>query len=181
MSDTIWIISTRDPDGEPVCQLTWAGQDWYAPVADVRQTALDLVTCAAYAEMMREMIVGAQIPLKVVEAFTTSLLRSGGRTRAYGTAATMDIIPAGAMHKPTGQRQAVVLLARGRLDGMLTADEARTMAGAWLAAAEATESDQLVAEAFRATQRGNDAGLDRLFGYLRKLREAITQREDTHD
>ncbi len=36
---------------------------------------------------------------------------------------------------------------------------------------EATESDQLVAEAFRATQRGNDAGLDRLFGYLRKLRD----------
>lgn len=172
MPDTIWITSTRDPDGEPVCELSWGSQDWYAPVADVRQTALDLVTCAAYAEMMRELIITAKLPPPTVEAFTTSLLRGAGRRQAFGTGTTMDLIPAGAKYKTTGQRQAVVLLEHGELDGMVTADEARTMAGAWLAAAEATESDQLVAEAFRATQRGNDAGLDRLFGYLRKLRDA---------
>ena len=64
-----------------------------------------------------------------------------------------------------------MLLARGDTQGMVTADEAREMAGVWLAAAEATESDQLVAEAYRATHRGNDAGLNTLFGYLRKLRQ----------
>lgn len=169
--ETIWITSTRDPDGEPVCELSWGGQDWYAPVAEVRQTAQDLVTCAAYADMMREMIVTAEIPPKTVEAFTASLLHNAGRTRAYGSAGTVDIVPAGAVHKASGERQAVVLLSHGKRDGMVTAEEAREMAGVWLAAAEATESDRLVAEAFRATQPGNDAGLDRLFGYLRKLRE----------
>jgi len=172
MTDTLWIVSTRDPDGDPVCELTWAGHRWYAAVAAVRQTALDLVTCAAYAEMMREMITTAKLPPATVEAFTTSLLRGAGRTGSFGSPETADILPAGAVHKPTGERWAVVLISRGSMDGMLTAEEARTMAGAWLAAAEATESDQLVAEAFRSTQRGNDTGLDRLFGYLRRLRDA---------
>lgn len=173
----IRIASTRDPDGEPVCELAWGGRHWYPPVADVRQTALDLVTCAAYAEMMREMIVGAGIPPATVEAFATVLLRGAGRKQGnawsgggYGTATTMDLIPASGTHKPTGERLACVLLACSGMDGMLTADEAREMAGIWLAAAEATESDQLVAEAYRATHRGNDAGLTTLFGYLRKLR-----------
>jgi len=171
MADRISIASTRDPDGEPVCELTWGGEHWYAPVADVRQTALDLVTCSAYAEMMREMVAGAKIPPATVEAFTTVLLRDSGRDHAFGTESTVEVMPASGVHKPTGRRRAVVLLARKWMDGMVYADEAREMAGQWLAVAEATESDQLVAEAFRATQRGNEGGLDRLFGYLRKLRE----------
>lgn len=172
MSDSLWIESTRDPDGQPVCLITFGPLQWPAPVAAVRQAAMDLVTCAAYADMMREMIVVAKIPPKTVEAFTTSLLSTAapGRTRAFGNADTVDIMPAGAVSK-TGERRAVVLLSRGKQDRMLFADEARTMATQWYETAEATESDQLVAEAFRATQRGNDAGLDRLFGYLRKLRE----------
>jgi len=79
MTDTLWIVSTRDPDGDPVCELTWAGHRWYAAVAAVRQTALDLVTCAAYAEMMRELITTAKLPPATMEAFTTSLLRTTGR------------------------------------------------------------------------------------------------------
>ena len=44
------------------------------------------------------------------------------------------------------------------------------MALRWLAAAEATESDQLVSEALRAT--GSDEGAqEKVFGYLRKLRD----------
>lgn len=184
MSDgeTIRIASTRDPDGEPVCELAWGQKHWYAPVADVRRTALDLVTCAAYAEMMREMILKAGIPPSTVEAFATSLLRGVGRRQSqpwsgggFGAATTMDLIPASGIHKPTGERLACVLLACSGMDGMLTADEAREMAGIWLATAEATESDQLVAEAYRATHRGNDAGLTTLFGYLRKLRGRTDQ------
>jgi len=170
MADAILIESTRGPDDEPVCLVTFGPHQWYAPVAAVRQTALDLVTCAAYAEMMRELIVTAKVPPGTVEAFGTSLLRAAGRTRPFGSPDTIDIIPAGA-RRPSGRREAVVLLARGKTDGMVTADEARTMAGQWLAAAEATESDQLVAEAYRATHRGSDAGLERLFKYLRQLRD----------
>ena len=83
----------------------------------------------------------------------------------------MDLFPASGTKRATGKREARVILRRGDMDGILTIAEARQMAADWMAAAEATESDQLVAEAFRATQPGNDAGLDRLFGYLRKLRE----------
>lgn len=173
--DTIWIESTRDPDGEPVCALTWGTLAWYAPVAEVRQTAVDLVTCAAYAEMMHEMVAVAGLPPEVVGAFTTSLLRGAGRTRAFGSADTIDVIPAGAKNGKTGERQAVVVLARASEEGMVTAAEARVMAWAWLAVAEATESDQLVAEAFRATLPGKEGALDRLFGYLRKLRERAAQ------
>ena len=48
---SIWIESTRDPDGQPVCLVTFDKLQYYAPVEDVRATAIDLVTCAAYAEM----------------------------------------------------------------------------------------------------------------------------------
>ena len=44
------------------------------------------------------------------------------------------------------------------------------MALRWLATAEATESDQLVSEALRATGSG-DGEQEKLFGYLRKLRD----------
>lgn len=121
--ETVWIASVRDPDGKPVCELAWGAERWSAPVADVRQTAMDLVSCAAYAEWIYLMVTRVGLPPATVEAVTVDLMRIAGR------------------------------------------------AGHWMAAAEATESDQLVAEAFRATQRGNEPGLERLFGYLRKLRD----------
>ena len=71
-------------------------------------------------------------------------------------------------------REALVLLKRGSQDGALSPDEARAMALRWFAVAEATESDQLVSEALRATG-ADDEAQDRLFGYLRKLRDrAVT-------
>jgi hypothetical protein len=170
VSDTIWIVSTRDPDGKPVCELSWGAERWHAPVAEVRQTAMDLVSCAAYAEFIHLLITKLDLPPATVEAVTLDLMRIGGRTRDHGTEATVDLFPASGTVRATGKREARVILRRGGLDGMLTIAEARQMAGDWMAAAEATESDQLVAEALRATLPGNDAALDRLFGYLRKLR-----------
>jgi hypothetical protein len=35
-ADILTITSTRGPDDEPVCELAWKGDHWYAPVADVR-------------------------------------------------------------------------------------------------------------------------------------------------
>jgi hypothetical protein len=171
MSDTIWITSTRGPDDEPVCELSWGGERWYAPVADVRQTAMDLVSCAAYAEWIHLLITRVGLPPAAVESVTLDLMRIGGRTRDHGTDATISLFPASGTVRATGKREPRVILRRGDTDGMLTIAEAREMARDWMATAEATESDQLVAEAFRATQPGNDAGLDRLFGYLRKLRD----------
>jgi hypothetical protein len=163
-SESIWIESTRGPDDEPVCLITFGPLQWYAPVEDVRETAIDLVTCAAYAEMMMTLIVRVNLSAAVVSQFATDLL-SGRDKRYFGARTTMTLLPAGSSKR----REALVLLKRGSQDGALSPDEARAMALRWLAVAEATESDQLVSEALRATAAGVDP--DSLFGYLRELRK----------
>lgn len=147
----IWIESTRGPDDEPVCRMTFGPVECYPPVADVRATALDLVTCAAYAEMMLTLIVRAGLTPAVVGEFTTDLLSGLGRP-FFGARSTLTMLPAGATRRSGGPgsarvREAVVLLHRGSQDAAVTAAEARDMALAWLAVAEATESDQLVSAA----------------------------------
>lgn len=138
MTDTIWIVSTRDPDGKPVCQLSWHSERWYAPVADVRQTAVDLVSCAAYSEWIHLLITEVCLPPAAVKQITLDLMRVAGRTRDHGTDATIGLVPASGTRRATGQREARVILHRGDLDGMVTPAEAREMALAWLEAAEAT-------------------------------------------
>ena len=64
-----------------------------------------------------------------------------------------------------------MLLMRGSKVGELSPQEARAMALRWLAVAEATESDQLVSEALRATG-SDEAAAEKVFGYLRELRSA---------
>lgn len=163
--ETIWIQSTRGPDHEPVCQVTWGPVQYYAPIDDVRETALDLMTCAAYAEMMMTLVLRVRIPPEVVSKFTTDLL--GGREKRYfGAKTTLTLMPAGS----SKNREALVLLQRGSLRGAVSPDEARAMALRWLAVAEATESDQLVSEALRATGACDDAAQEKVFGYLRELR-----------
>jgi hypothetical protein len=167
-ADILTITSTRGPDDDPVCEIAWKGDRWYAPVADVRATALDLVTCAAYAEMMMHLITVVNLPPSVVAALVTDLLASQGRKR-FGTVSTVELLPAGSSKAKT----AVVLIIRKqrgfRHDGMVDAAEARKMALRFLEAAEATESDQLLSEALRAA--GVDRGRrERVFGYLRELR-----------
>jgi hypothetical protein len=162
---TVWIESTRGPDDEPACLITFGPLQYYAPVADVRQTAIDLVTCAAYAELMMTLIVKVNLPAGVVSELATDLL-SGGDRSYFGAKTTMTLLPAGS----SKQQQALVLLKRGSRDGALSPDEARAMALQWLAAAEATESDQLVSEALRATGSDN-AAQEKLFAYLRELRK----------
>lgn len=166
MSDGIWIQSTRGPDDEPVCEITWGPLQYYASVDDVRETALDLVTCAAYAEMMMTLVIKVELPAHVVSGFATDLL-SGRDKRFFGAKTTMTLLPAGSSKR----REALVLMKRGSQEGMLTPAEARQMALAWLAVAEATESDQVVSEALRGAGMEAEAQ-DRLFAYLRKLRES---------
>lgn len=164
--ESIWIESTRGPGDQPVCLITWSAVQWYASVEDVRETAIDLVTCAAYAEMMMTLVLRVNLPAGVVSQFTTDLLE-GREKRFFGAKSTVTLLPAGSSKR----REALVLLNRGSLKGAVSPGEARAMALRWLAAAEATESDQLVSEALRATGVA-DGGTERLFGYLRELRSA---------
>jgi hypothetical protein len=167
--DDLWIESTADADGEPVCLITWGPVQWYAPVADVRETALDLVTCAAYAEMAMHLKLALNLDAGTASALMSDLL-SQQRSEEFGTASTITLMPAGS----TKRRLAVVLLRRVRggsgWDGEVDAAEARAMALRWLEVAEATESDQLVSEALRATGACDPAAQEKVFGYLRELR-----------
>jgi len=163
--EALWIESTRGPDDEPACLITWSGFQWYANVAEVRRTALDMVSCAAYAEMMMTLVARLKLDGKIASALITDLLDSRGRER-FGTPETVDLIPAGS----TRSGDAVVLIGRGSRRGAVLAAEARSMALQWLEAAEATESDQLVSEAMRATYFEADQ-VERVFGYLRELRK----------
>lgn len=168
----IWITSTRGPDDKPVCEITWGRSRWYAPVGDVRETAADLMTCAAYAEMMMTLIVRAGVPADVVSKFTTDLLGAREK-RFFGAKTTLSLVPAGSSKR----KQALVLLKRGPLEGEVTPDEGRVMALGWLAAAEATESDQLVGEALRAVGVPAETQ-EQLFGYLRELRSPVREKPD---
>lgn len=167
--DRIWIESTRGPDDEPVCMIAWGPIQCHASVADVRDTALDLIACASYAEVMMLMVTGAGIPPATVSGFMSDLLSGTGRA-FFGAKTTMSMLPAGSSKR----RQAFVILKRGSRKGELSPAEARAMALRWLAVAEATESDQLVSEALRST--GTDDGTqEKMFGYLRELRSrAVT-------
>ena len=131
---------------------------------DVRATALDLITCAAYAEMMMTMVLRVGVPPEMASALATDLLSDAGR-KGFGKDTTVSLLPAGSSRR----REAFVLLDRGAQRGVLSPREAREMALRWLATAEATESDQLVSEALRATGT-DDAGHEKVFGYLRELR-----------
>jgi hypothetical protein len=165
--DTLWIESTRGPDDEAACLFTWGPHQWYAPVADVRRSALDLVSCAAYAEMMMLLVVKLKLGAKMASAFVTDLLDSRGG-RKFGGPATLDMLPVGS----TRTGDALVLISRGSKRATLLPAEARGMALGWLGAAESTESDQLVSEALRGT--GMDDQAERVFGYLRELRKEKT-------
>lgn len=179
----VWIESTRGPDDEPVCLVTVGPYQSYPSVDAVRETAMDMFTCAAYAELMLELVTGpAHIPPPAVEALMTSLLR-GRQKRFFGAKDTLTMMPAVGRDKrrhrhgaaeaaallKRQRREAMVLLKRGKWDGWLKPDETREMAARWMAVAEATQSDQLVTEALRTA--GIPAPrLAAIFGYLHELR-----------
>jgi hypothetical protein len=152
-----------------MCEITHGGLQFYASVTDVRQTAVDLVTCAAYSEMMME-LVKLGLPAKQVSAFTTAILE---RDKPFGSPTTFELWPAGLSTK---RGQPVVLIGRAGVTGpgdplpqdAVYPDEAREMALAWFEAAEATESDQKVTAALRLIRQEKIA--ECLFATLRKLR-----------
>jgi hypothetical protein len=162
-SEALMIKSTSDPDGSPVCLVTWGELQWAASVEAVRKTALDLTVCAAYAEMMMALVLKLGLPGSSMALMITDILRDNGYAEP-GHADTVMLLPAGS----TKAKKAVVLLERGKKKAMVETSVAKMMALQWLEVAEATESDQLLSEALRGTGLGEESG--RVFGYLRQLR-----------
>jgi hypothetical protein len=167
----IYIASTRTPAGEtPVCMVEWGGVGRYSPVDDVRTTAEDLFTCAAYADLVGELL-RTQVPAHIVTGMVQGML-AGRRPRHFGTATTAFLLPGGSTKLAKG----VVLMAHrdrfhtGHADLSLSPEEARETARAWMAAAEATESDSLFQTVLQRAGWLSDDDLDAVFGLLHDIR-----------
>jgi hypothetical protein len=174
--DAIWIESARDPEGHgAACLLRWVGHERYAPVEDVRQTAEDLFTCAAYADLIGELM-RAGIGTGTLSQLTTSMLK-GRQPRYFGTPTTLFLLPAGT----NTLKQGVVLLARrnlfhkGKTDGVLSPDEARAMGRDWLTTAEASEADTLFGAVLHRAGWMGEEELDALFSLLKDIRGGVAE------
>jgi hypothetical protein len=167
----IRIESTRGRDPEhPVCVVTWDGLDKIASVADVRQTAEDLFTCAAYAELIGELL-RTGIEAHIITTLIMRLLQSRSR-RFFGTRSTLFLLPAGSSKDRAG---AVAIGRRnvfhaGMADGVMTPVEACEMGRDWLEAAEATESDSLFGTLLHRSLRLSDLEIDSLFHLVQDIR-----------
>lgn len=147
--DFIYIESTRNADSrsaanpETACLLRWREAEWYAPVAAIRQTAEDLCTCAAYADLIGELLQVGLEP-EIMNQMVSGMLRHR-RPRYFGGPDTVFMLPAGS----SARKQGMVLLSkqnrfhRNVADGLVMPDAARAMARVWLAAAEASDADTL--------------------------------------
>lgn len=171
MSEMIYIESTRDRGNHGnACLLRWGAQEWYAPVPDVRQTAEDLFTCAAYADLIGELIrIG--VPAHVITGLTSAMLKDR-KPRYFGTARTLYVLPGGLSARKAG---AVVLSRRnafhkGDADAMLDPDAARTMGRNWFSVAEASESDTLFSSVLERAGWMQESEMDALFGLLHSIR-----------
>jgi hypothetical protein len=167
----ITIESTRDRHNHGhACLIRWGAQEWYAPVADVRTTAEDLFTCAAYADLIGELLrIG--LPRPQIAQMTTAMLRDR-KPRYFGTPRTLHVLPAGSSARQAG---AVVLsrqnaFHKGRADAQVDPDEARTMGRAWFQVAEASEADTLFSSVLERAGWMQPAEMDALFGLLNDMR-----------
>lgn len=167
----ITIESTRDRHGHGrACLLRWGAREWYATVADVRATAMDLFTCAAYADMIGVLLQAASPPALVLKLSQAML--AGRRPRYFGTPRTLYLLPAGSSARGEG----CVLLSQhnrfgqGKADAFLGPDEARIMGRAWLETAEASESDTLFSSVLERAGWLSPEDLDALFGLLAEMR-----------
>lgn len=165
------IESLRDNNNQgAACLIRWGAIETYAPVADVRQTAEDLFTCAAYADLIGELL-GKGFDAPVVTGMVQAMLRSQGRPH-FGATTTLFVLPGGSSARMEG----VVLLGRrdlfhrGKADGVLSPGEARQMGRVWLTAAETSDADTLFGGVLERAGWMTATELDALFGLLADIR-----------
>lgn len=168
----IWITSRRaQDDAPPVCLLSWDGQEKYVPVPAVRQVAEDLMTCAAYADLIGELLrVG--LPGDVIEPMVAAIASKRDR-KYFGAKGAIFLRPGGS----SARKQGAVMIAHrnlfddGKYNGSLSPDQARTMARRWFQAAEASESDTLFDKTLRRAGWLSDADLKAVFDHLYDIRK----------
>lgn len=175
-SVTIWINSTRDRQNYgPACHIVWEELEWYASVDEVRSTALQLVWCAAYGDMIAELFkIG--LPREMIAALVGGMLSHSEAVAemapkhqtldTLGSKHTLKLMPAGSTKHQAG----AVRLMRGNKTLDISPADAVRMAGHWLAAAEASESDTLFSQVVERSGLLSEFDNDALFGLLSDIR-----------
>lgn len=167
----IWIESTRALKDQPAaCLMRWDGVERYVPNEDVRQTAEDLMTCAAYADLIEQLL---QIGLEpdYLGPLMTDIV-SKRQPKYFGTPRSLFLLPGGSSERKKG----VVMLGhrnlfhQGKSDGYVFPDKARSMARQWMTAAEAAESDTLFDKVLRRAGWLGDGELQAVFELLYDIR-----------
>lgn len=177
----IWISSTRDRHAfGPACHLVWEELEWYASVAEVRRTAMHLFIAAAYGDMIGEMLKLGLEPGLLTGLISGVLSNSDAvkalrdkhdRSPTLGGKHTVHVLPVGSSRHKTGG----VRVSRGQKTADLDTGEAVTMAGHWLTAAEASESDTLFGQVVERAGLLTEFDVDALFGLLTDIRGGQAQ------
>jgi hypothetical protein len=176
---TLWVESTRDPDGDPIGLLRWGPLECFATAADLTATAMDMLDCAAYAEVMMQ-LVEIGLPVGHVAAFVGDLLKARGKP-TFGMDSTVHLVPAGSSKR----KLPLVLISRvqlpagretenGPLRGSLDPAAARQMARQWLEVAGGIATDQLIMRALPMSwSPSGDLDVEKLFTTMRDMRGPV--------
>ncbi|MFD8335604.1 hypothetical protein ACFV42_23535 [Streptomyces solisilvae] len=160
---------------KPSCIIQWGELEWYAEAAKVYQTAEDLMTCAAYADLFASLLkLGMDGP--TIQQMSQHMLMEAFEARKSGIAATGGMLGTeetiGAIPGANSKAQAgVVLLQRGTRTGAVSPAGARQMAQHWMQAAGVTEHDELVALTLGdLLGAGEEHQVDSFIGYMASMR-----------
>lgn len=166
--DVLRIVSLRaaGEDGSAVCRLSWHGLDWHATAAAVRQTAIDLVTAAAYADLIGVLLRTGRSTQGVQRLLSSVLTRAEPGRTFLGHRDTIRLGPAGSSRNSAG----AVIVQRGSLGGQLDPGEARAMARQWFEAAEASEQDVLFTGVLTRAQWLTAEEMEAVFGLVAEHR-----------
>jgi hypothetical protein len=162
----ILIVSVRSKLGEPAsCMIEWGSWQGYAGADAVIETAEDLFTCAAWADVIGELLRLGMVPDQIAQMVSYAL--RDRPKRFFGHKNTVSLIPGAS----SDRKQGAVIVKRGSTSAYLMPQEARTMARNWLQCAEASDSDCLVDEALEELALLNRTERDRVFSYMRAVRD----------
>ena len=137
-----------DPHSTPVCRVQWDDLTLTPSVYAVMATAIDMYTCAAYADVLIGLM-RSGIPPNDTARLATFMLSNYGKEhgRHYlGHKETFTMLPAGS----TTDKTSAVVLRRGSKHSRLNTAQTREIASHWLQAATVSQQDSLVASSVMA-------------------------------
>lgn len=148
-----------------LCMVEWGTEAFAATADQVRDVGADLFRCAAHADMIASLLRHDFDP-GLITVMMHDVMGAHGTANGFGSPDTLIVTPAGS----SAARRGTVIVQRRAQTGILSPDEARAMGHAWFAAAEAAESDCVLATAMEEAGHFTRRQIDDVFAYMGALR-----------